>query len=426
MNIEINPAVKYKEGTKRVCGPEETLENITGILDKVGVTRIADITDLDRIGIPVFSAIRPSAAEGAVSIYSGKGANDTQARISAIMESVERCCAEQPNISKDLSKDLDGEGIKPSITDSFENLSQKVNTINPLDLLTAEPVIKNTRLEWMVGYDLLTEENILVPSNAVYHPYNPMNGGHQLFRSNTNGLAAGNTMEETILHGLLEVIERDALSIAEYNKNPGREIILTPDDGIVYGLLKKFEAADVIAKLWLLNHDIGLYTVVCALDDPVLKDPALLVMGAGSHLKPEIAVSRALTEAAQSRVVQIHGAREDTDRESVVRTFGYDAMRRLNRYWYTDSAEKVSLPDLEDKSADTPAKDIQATVEMLRGIIPYAVIVDISSTSLNLPVVRAVLPTFEQYTLDRERKGKRMKIGRKPRTKRTFKPRPVT
>ena len=424
MNIEIDPAVKYKEGTKRVCGPEETLENITGILDKVGVTRLADITDLDRIGIPVFSAIRPSAAEGAVSIYSGKGADDTQARISAIMESVERCCAEQP----DISKDLDGEGIKPSIADSFENLSQKVNTINPLDLLTAEPVIKNTRLEWMVGYDLLTEENILVPSNAVYHPYNPTNGGQQLFRSNTNGLAAGNTMEETILHGLLEVIERDALSIAEYNKNPGREIILTPDDGVVYSLLKKFEAAGVIAKVWLLTHDIGLYTVVCALDDPVLKDPALLVMGAGSHLIPEIAVSRALTEAAQSRVVQIHGAREDTDRESVVRTFGYDAMKRLNRYWYIDSAEKVSLSDLEDRSADTPAKDIRATVEMLRGIVPYAVIVDISSTLLNLPVVRAVLPTFEQYTLDRERKGKRMKIGRKKmtRTKRTFKPRPVT
>jgi len=171
---------------------------------------------------------------------------------------VERCCAEQPGISKDLSKDLDEEDIKPSIADSFENLSQKVNTINPLDLLTAEPVIKNTRLEWMVGYDLLTEENILVPSNAVYHPYNPKNGGHQLFRSNTNGLAAGNTMEETILHGLLEVIERDALSIAEYNKNPGREIILTPDDGVVYDLLKKFEAAGVIAKVWLLTHDIGL------------------------------------------------------------------------------------------------------------------------------------------------------------------------
>jgi len=46
MNIEIDPAVKYKEGTKRVCGPTETLDNITGILYKVGVTRLAYITDL--------------------------------------------------------------------------------------------------------------------------------------------------------------------------------------------------------------------------------------------------------------------------------------------------------------------------------------------------------------------------------------------
>jgi ribosomal protein S12 methylthiotransferase accessory factor len=272
----------------------------------------------------------------------------------------------------------------------------------------------------VVGYDLLSEQNILVPSNAVYHPYNPSNGATQMFRSNTNGLASGSTMEEAVLHGLMEVIERDALSIAEFNKNPGREIILIPEDGLVYEIKHKFDAAGIIAKVWLLNHDIGLPTVVCALDDPVLKDPAMLVMGAGSHLKPEIAVSRALTEAAQSRVVQIHGAREDTDRESVVRTFGYEAMKRLNRYWYQDSDDKVSLSDMDDISADTPAMNINTILEMLRGIVPHAVIANLSSSSINIPVIRAVLPTFEQYTLDRERKGKRMRLGRKPGEKRTF------
>lgn len=225
-------------------------------------------------------------------------------------------------------------------------------------------------------------------------------------------------MEEAILHGLLEVIERDALSIAEFNKNPGREIILTPGDGVVHELKSKFEKAGIIARIWLLNHDIDLPTVVCALDDPVLKDPALLVMGAGSHLRPEIAVSRALSEAAQSRVVQIHGAREDTDRESVVRTFGYDAMKRLNRYWYEESAEKVLLTELEDKSASKPATNIDTILEMLKGITPYAVIINLSNPILNIPVIRTVLPTFELYTLDRERKGKRMKIGRKPRHQR--------
>jgi len=174
------------------------------------------------------------------------------------------------------------------------------------------------------------------------------------------------------------------------------------------------------------RHDTDLYTAVCALDDPVLKDAALLVMGAGSHLRAEIAVSRALTEAAQSRVVQIHGAREDTDRESMVRTFGYDTMKRLNKYWYEDSEDKVRLSDLEDKSADTPAKNIETIITMLRGIVPYAVIIDLSRSNVKMPVIRAVLPTFELYTLDRDRRGKRMKVGRnKKMSKKKFRrPRP--
>jgi len=70
---------------------------------------------------------------------------------------------------------------------------------------------------------------------------------------------------------------------------------------------EKLEDAGIKVKIWLLDSDVNIPTVVVALDDMVLKDPALLVMGAGSHLSPEIAVTRALTEAAQSRVVQIHG-----------------------------------------------------------------------------------------------------------------------
>ena len=85
--IQIDPDVRYLEGTQRVLSPEATLARTTKLLTLIGVTRIANITDLDRVGIPVFSAIRPSAANGAISIYSGKGATETNARISAIMES---------------------------------------------------------------------------------------------------------------------------------------------------------------------------------------------------------------------------------------------------------------------------------------------------------------------------------------------------
>ena len=405
--IKIDPNIKYLEGTQRVLGPETTLANTTKLLPKIGVTRIANITDLDRVGIPVFSAIRPSAAAGAISIYSGKGATETNARISAIMESFERCLAEQPEVSINLS------GVKLDalrVTDTYESLCESYPTLYPDALLLPQHIAEFTNLEWVMGHDLMNDVEVFVPANAVFHPYEPQ-GCTKLFRSNTNGLASGNTIEEAILHGLLEVIERDALSIAEYTRNPGKEIALSESDGLNFGLKKKMEDAGIKVKIWLLDSDVNIPTVVVALDDMVLKDPALLVMGAGSHLSPEIAVTRALTEAAQSRVVQIHGAREDTDREQVVRTFGYDHMKRMNSYWYED-LEHVHLDELEDISSDTPAANINTVFEQLDGIADGAIIVNLSR-GVDIPVIRAIIPMFELYTLDRERKGERIKKKKK-------------
>ncbi len=405
--ITIDPDIKYLEGTQRVLDPEQTLANTSKLLPKIGVTRIANITDLDRVGIPVFSAIRPSAAAGAISIYSGKGATETNARISAIMESFERCLAEQPEVSINLS----GVELKAErVVDTYESLSESCPALYPDALLLPQPFAEHTSLEWVMGHDLMNDVEVFVPANAVFHPYNPQNG-NQLFRSNTNGLASGNTLEEAVLHGLLEVIERDALSIAEYTRNPGKEIVLSESDGVNYELKRRMEETGIMVKLWLLDSDIDIPTVVTALDDTVLRDPALLVMGAGSHLSPEIAVMRALTEAAQSRVVQIHGAREDTDRERVVRTFGYEHMKKMNSYWY-EGLGSVQMDELRDSSSNTPAANIKTVLERLEGIAGGAIIVNLSR-GVEIPVIRAIIPLFELYTLDRERKGERIKKKKK-------------
>lgn len=405
--IQIDPDIRYLEGTQRVLSPEATLDRTTKLLPTIGVTRIANITDLDRVGIPVFSAIRPSAADGAISIYSGKGITDTNARISAIMESFERCLAEQPEVSINLpGVQLNSERV----VDTYESLSESYPALYPDALLMPQPLPEFTSLEWVMGHDIMDDIEVFVPANAVFHPYTSSNG-IKLFRSNTNGLASGNTIEEAVLHGLLEVIERDALSIGEYTRNPGREIALSESDGMNYLLKKKIEDAGIKVKVWLLDSDVDIPTVVVALDDTVLKDPALLVMGAGSHLSPEIAVTRALTEAAQSRVVQIHGAREDTDREQVVRTFGYDHMKKLNKYWYED-LDTVSMGDLKDDSSDTPAANISTVLDKLDGIADAAIIVDLSR-GVEVPVIRAIIPMFEQYTIDRERRGERIRKRKK-------------
>ena len=187
--IEIDPDIRYLEGTQRVLSPEATLERTTKLLSSIGVTRIANITDLDRVGIPVFSAIRPSAAAGAISIYSGKGVNETNARISAIMESFERCLAEQPEVSINLP------GVQPEtqrVVNSYESLSEDYPALFPEALLLPQPFEEFSKIEWIMGHDIMNDIEVFVPANAVFHPYDPGNGV-KLFRSNTNGLAAGAT-----------------------------------------------------------------------------------------------------------------------------------------------------------------------------------------------------------------------------------------
>lgn len=407
--INIDRAITFIDGTQRVLDEKSTFERTKKNLKKIGVTRLASITDLDRVGIPVFSTIRPSAAEGAISVYSGKGSTENQARISAMMEGFERCLAERNGLNTDVSEDIKA----GHIIESYENIKESDRSvINPQSLLLPENYDFQALIEWIEGWDLFKNEATLVPANSVYHPYDAPGRTAKLFRSNTNGLAAGNTIEEAILHGLLEVIERDALSIAEFKRDPGRELILTEEDGENYKTLNKFIDNEVDVKLWALNHDTDITTVVAVTDDIRLKDAALLVMGAGAHLKPEIAVRRALTEAAQSRVVQIHGAREDTEREKFVREIGYDRIKRMNKYWYEDG-EYISMQDLKDLSKNSPSESIDTVVEQLKNITDSAAVIDLSRESVPVPVVRVVIPSFEVYTLDRERIGKRAKSGKR-------------
>ncbi len=406
--ILIDRSISFIDGTQRVLDEKSTLEKTKPSLDKIGVTRIASITDLDRIGIPVFSAIRPSSADGAISVYSGKGSHESQARISAMMEGFERCLAERMGVNQNVSDDVSS----PHTISSYDGIKLSIEAIDPNTLLLPESYPEEQLVEWIIGWDLMKNEEVAVPVNAVYHPYEAPGQTAKLFRSNTNGLASGNTIDEAIFHGLLEVIERDALSIAEFNKYPEKQIILTEEDGENYEILQKFKDNDIDVKLWLLPHDTEITTVVASTDDVKLKDSALLVMGAGAHLKPEIAVKRALTEAAQSRVVQIHGAREDTNREEFVRTLGYDRMKRLNRYWYED-AEVTSLAQIRDLSKNNPAESIEVVLEQLGKVAERAVVVDLSRESIEVPVVRVIIPGFEVYTLDRERAGIRAKSGKK-------------
>ena len=159
--------IKYFNGTHRVKNPSETIENFEDKLRVAGITRITNITDLDRIGVPVFSAIRPTAQEGSVSIYAGKGIGESQAKASAMMEGFERYSAEKQ--SKDNEDILIG---------TFNDMS---NPIELESLILPKSVninyLKEVKLEWTKMIDIVSEEEYDVPVNLIFHPYIPKPSG---------------------------------------------------------------------------------------------------------------------------------------------------------------------------------------------------------------------------------------------------------
>jgi ribosomal protein S12 methylthiotransferase accessory factor len=385
----------YTKDTHRVVPPEETLARVEKLLPGIGVTRVAEISGLDRIGIPVYSAIRPASAKGAISVYAGKGATPVEAKVSVMMEAIERYSSEFQKADK-----------KRVVMGTFTDVSNGKVAVDPQKLILPGQLLPNVRLDWIDGYDLMNKKEVLLPCNAVFHPYL---APFKLFRSNTNGLASGNTMEEAIFHGLMEVVERDALSIAEATRDPGKEITITKKDGLAFELYEKFGKAGIEAKLWYLPTDSGIPTVLASTDDKELMDPSLLVMGVGTHLDARIAVLRALTEVAQSRATQIQGAREDTDREKVVRTIGYERMKRMNRHWYGEGKETITLKELPDLSTDSHKGDIEKSVKMLKGCVDAVIVTDLTREDVGVPVVRVTVPGLEMYAIDRERIGPRCK-----------------
>ena len=154
--------------------------------------------------------------------------------------------------------------------------------------------------------------------------------------------------------------------------------------------------------------DIKIPTIAASADDTVTKDAGLLTLGMGTHLDPEVAILRALTEVAQSRATQINGAREDTVRADFAREAGYERMKRINKFYFKDEENQIRLSDIENKSTSSITKDIEIVKdELMVNDMEKILSVDLTRPELDVSVVRVVIPEMEVYTIDSSRAGYR-------------------
>lgn len=391
-------APKAKGCVDRCVALDATEAIIPRLRERFGITRVGDTSRLDRTGIPTFCAIVPNSAD-VLGVYNGKGLAAQAARVSAVMEAVERQAAAHATLD--------------SIPESVQTLCEKLD----LDALDIMPEARHSVVDCAVGTDLIESEELLVPHAAIHFPWR----GQKLFaRSSTNGLASGNTLTEALYHALTEMIERHVWSlfyvrselVPRYFRGSeaadraiARELEFPTGDTRVDELRERIVACDLDPRVLMLEEP-GFAHVALAIVIERGSEPPFAHVGLGASLSPAHAVERALTESVQSRVVDIQAAREDILRfDDPTSSYG-DHGRRVARLpksrWYVDlPATPVRLRDLKNNMSDDLAVDVRTLLAQLRAAgMRRVVAVDISPAGVPVSVVRICAPDFETTAID--------------------------
>jgi ribosomal protein S12 methylthiotransferase accessory factor len=396
---------KYADsGVERSVKPSVTIRRAGAVLDIIGVTKVADVTDLDRVGIPNFMTVRPHDLGPGISYYNGKGTTRAAAHAGALMEAVERHAGER----------YDG----PVTVSSHYNLRSEHACVDPLEIHV--PMIRryseDLMLEWVLGFDLMTRRPTYVPLNCVVAPYDS-DSGMSLFYTSTNGLASGNTRVDALCHALCEVIERDAtgLAMARTDVRPAVAALLA-DMGFGGGvsaepakaplislrglpgpaaaLVRKLQRAGLEVELLDLTSATGIATIACTITEQQgLPGVARACSGCGTHPDARIALTRALTEAAQSRLSGIQGGREDLpDHLPAKGTPPVQAQRAGGHTTRFDEIATYRHASVND--------DVEFIIERMRHAgFEQAVVVDITRQEVGIPAVRVIVPRSEAWTL---------------------------
>lgn len=352
-----------------------------------GITRLADITGLDRLGVPVALAVRPLGRSLAVS--QGKGLKLAEAMLAAVFEALESAAAERHAL--------------PLRCATAADLSRSARAV-PLQRLPRRrgaAARDSQALLWVEGRDLADGEAVWLPYELVHSDYtlpSPVSAGH--FAQSSNGLGAGTTREAALRHALLELVERDALALwqADAAGTARRRLDLSTVKGSACReLLRHVEALGFGVVALDITSDLGVATIACRLVPPAGDDDGMAHVpeGSAAALDPEAALLGALLEAIQTRVTFIAGSRDD------LLPLDYLALERAREqdYWRRLATAAAPAPGLADLPAWRVADDAAAARLILArldaaGLGP-AIVVDFPPPLPEVRVLRVVVPGLE-------------------------------
>jgi ribosomal protein S12 methylthiotransferase accessory factor len=390
----------------RAVPPEVTLGHAKVWAERLGITRVTDITRLDRPGIPVYTSIRPNAVPGSLCVNAGKGLRPIEAQIGAYMEAIEFALAEPgaspvariPGSARDV---LDGRERSQAILDFCPKLGAEVSLDAPMELV--------------VAHDIVTGEATKVPAELVFLPFRPHPDFKGYFGTSSNGLASGNTVREATIHAIAELLERDIRSF-EAVRDTSSLLDLSTVEGPARGLVTLVEEAGLELYVRSADNVFGVPYFTAVINDPDSLQPHLLNGGFGCHPHRSVAFIRAVAEAAQSRLSFIHGGRDDLQGHHD-RFKGWDLAKKRAFVAKVvakagDPTRTIPMSAVADHSATVTTLD--ACEDLLLGRLRDQGLTRVLRVAYTAPddalqVVRAIVPGLELFGEGIVRVGARLR-----------------
>ncbi|BAR62259.1 bacteriocin biosynthesis cyclodehydratase domain-containing protein [Bradyrhizobium diazoefficiens] len=322
----------------------------------------------------------------------GKGSTAEQGEASALMESIERYSGifqgDEIRTTRRFVDFAPGDALLPNDVQLFSETQFKNRFLQAPDdpHPVPEPFDPSTRTEWSPVSSLRDKRFKYLPTGLLYFFY----GG---FHTDSNGCAAGNTRDEAIVQGFLELIERDAYAIWWYNQVQRAAVDLEQfDDFYVRDLQAQF--ADAGRKLWVLDvtTDLGIPTYV-AIMHWMQNGHENIEFGSGAHFDRHIALLRSLTELTQFMSVGMMGGASG-EKPTLD---GVTPLRLENYPFLTPSDRPIVPPAPSLKLHDNTRDQVIACVEIAARAGYDFLVLDQTRPDVEVPVVRVLVPGLRHF-----------------------------
>ncbi|MFZ3183961.1 MAG: YcaO-like family protein [Pseudomonas sp.] len=384
---------------------EETLKIIVNdIAPRLGITRVTDTTWLDRIGIPVFASIRPTALKGSLCVNAGKGLRSAEAKVGAYMEAIEFSLAQHNTAQLNL--------LKTTPRQIVESHDGRID-FNQFCLLYGYTALADAPIIAIEVNDVLRNQSVLVPAELVFIPY-PENPEQRLFGESSSGLASGNDLIEASVHAVCELMERD---VQAFNHMHDRSSLVNLDiySAETDSLIKKINAAGLILSVRYTENCFGMAYFQAFIMEESPQAPISVATGSGLHPIKEIALIRAICEAAQSRLSHIHGGRDDIiERVKYFEKKGRSAELEAISLLRTVATSQNQIIDYssigcQESAIPTIESAWELLIEQLRSVGLNTILrVELSKTTDDIKVVRIIIPGLEAFEPGLKRVGPRL------------------